>query len=177
MPRHRGAQCPVPVHHLMSRGDRCEDIFLDDVGRQALSDPNAVSSPPLRESLARVPGEPPGTTREPRVLPNGRSASFCVFCGKESVEWFVVSHRLGESLALPIICRPPARSSRETCETCETRNVAFASLASLAGVQELPHEHHAPTGLGVSYGGGFYKHWAPLGLGGLPTPPRARCCP
>jgi hypothetical protein len=83
MPRHRRDQYPVAIYHLMGQGDRREDFFLDDVGRQAQRDPNAASSPPLCKSLARVPGGPPGTTREPRVLPNGRSASFCVFCGKK----------------------------------------------------------------------------------------------
>ena len=34
MPRKIRVQCPGAIDHLMSRGDRREDIFLDDVDRQ-----------------------------------------------------------------------------------------------------------------------------------------------
>jgi hypothetical protein len=45
MPRHRRDQYSAAIYHLMSRGGRREDIFLDDVGRQALSDPKRGFQP------------------------------------------------------------------------------------------------------------------------------------
>jgi hypothetical protein len=51
MPRHRSVQYPVAIYHLMGRGDRREDIFLDDAGRQALSDPKR-GFPPAPSRIA-----------------------------------------------------------------------------------------------------------------------------
>ena len=41
MPRKLRVEYPSAMYHVMSRGDRCENIFLDDVDRQDFLKPPA----------------------------------------------------------------------------------------------------------------------------------------